>query len=99
MPQWRISAWSFIDNVPMIIGSFGATAVLVYGAIESPLGQPRPCFGGHVISAIIGVCITRLFQLSPYFDSLQWLAGALSMAVALVVMQLTGTVHPPGGKY
>ncbi|KAG2189206.1 hypothetical protein INT44_004348 [Umbelopsis vinacea] len=84
-------------NVPMIVGSFGASAVLVYGSIESPLSQPRNCFFGHVISAIIGVCITALFQLSPNFDSLRWLAGSLSMAVALVVMQYTGTVHPPGG--
>ncbi|KAJ2961690.1 hypothetical protein NQZ79_g3065 [Umbelopsis isabellina] len=46
-----------MDNVPMIIGSFGASAVLLYGAIESPLGQPRACFGGHVISAIIGLAV------------------------------------------
>ncbi|CAO3687103.1 unnamed protein product [Umbelopsis ramanniana] len=84
-------------NVPMIVGSFGASAVLVYGSIESPLSQPRNCFFGHVISAIAGVCITALFQLSPNFDNLRWLAGSLSMAVALVVMQYTGTVHPPGG--
>jgi CBS-domain-containing membrane protein len=73
--------------------------VLLYGSIESPLSQPRNCFFGHVLSAVIGVCITQLFQLSPQFDNLRWLAGSLSMAVALVVMQCTGTVHPPGGKY
>ncbi|KAH8554801.1 HPP family-domain-containing protein [Umbelopsis sp. PMI_123] len=118
LPQWRISAWSFIGafacmttlellfsrtlefenaNVPMIIASFGASAVLVYGAVESPLGQPRNLFFGQIISAVIGVCITALFQLSPNFENLRWLAGSLSMAVALVAMQWTGTVHPPGG--
>ncbi|KAF8983467.1 hypothetical protein BGZ46_010220 [Entomortierella lignicola] len=28
-------------NTPVIAGSFGASAVLMYGAIESPLSQPR----------------------------------------------------------
>jgi CBS-domain-containing membrane protein len=33
----------------MVIGSFGASAVLIYGAIKSPLAQPRNLIGGHVI--------------------------------------------------
>ena len=39
----------------LIIGSFGASAVLIYGAIRSPLAQPRNLLGGHILSAIIGV--------------------------------------------
>lgn len=32
----------FIDrNTPVMAGSFGASAVLIYGAIEAPLSQPR----------------------------------------------------------
>lgn len=31
------------------------------------------------------------------FDSLRWLAASLSTAIAIVVMQLTGTTHPPAG--
>ncbi|MBW2642466.1 MAG: HPP family protein, partial [Deltaproteobacteria bacterium] len=42
-------------DLVMIIGSFGASAVLIYAAIRSPLAQPRNLIGGHVISAIIGV--------------------------------------------
>lgn len=87
----------FVDKgVP----SIGATAVLIYGAIESPLAQPRPVLGGHLISAFIGICITKLFLLLPtHEDFLQWvwLAGSLSCAVSLVVMQMTGTTHPPAG--
>jgi CBS-domain-containing membrane protein len=30
----------------LLIGSFGTTAVLVYGAIRSPLAQPRNVLGG-----------------------------------------------------
>jgi len=39
----------------LLIGSLGSSAVLIYGAIRSPLAQPRNLIGGHIISAIIGV--------------------------------------------
>jgi len=39
----------------MVIGSFGASAVLIYGSVKSPFAQPRNLIGGHVISALIGV--------------------------------------------
>lgn len=78
----------------------GASAVLVFGAIESPLAQPRALVFGHFFSALIGVCVTKLFSLMPdqaRFESLRWLAASLSTAIAIVVMQLTGTTHPPAG--
>ena len=80
--------------------SKGATAVLVYGAIESPLAQPRALVGGHFIASLIGVSITKLFSLlhnTDRFDELRWLAGSLSTATAIVVMQITETTHPPAG--
>ncbi|KAJ5794615.1 Brefeldin A sensitivity protein-related protein [Penicillium paradoxum] len=87
-------------NVPGIVASYGASAVLVFGAIESPLAQPRALVFGHFFSALIGICITKLFSLMPdetRFESLRWLAASLSTAIAIVVMQLTGTTHPPAG--
>jgi CBS-domain-containing membrane protein len=56
--------------------------------------------GGHFISALLGVCITKLFLLLPSqerFDQLRWLDASLSTAVALVVMDITKTTHPPAG--
>ncbi len=41
-------------DLVMIIGSFGASAVLIYGAVKSPLAQPRNLIGGHIFSAVIG---------------------------------------------
>ncbi|EIM87986.1 HPP family protein [Stereum hirsutum FP-91666 SS1] len=87
-------------SVPSIIASYGASAVLCYGAIEAPLAQPRALVGGHFIGALIGICITKLFSLLPtqeQFESLRWLAGSLSVAVAIVAMQITETTHPPAG--
>ena len=75
----------------MLIGSFGATAVLIYGAVKSPLAQPRNLIGGHVLSAVVGVLCFKLF------GSHLWLACALSVATAIAVMHATKTLHPPGG--
>ena len=74
-----------------IIGSFGASAVLIYGAIRSPLAQPRNLLGGHVLSAIIGVVSYKLFGQFP------WFAAAFSVATAIALMHATQTLHPPGG--
>lgn len=75
----------------MIIGSFGASAVLVYGAIRSPLAQPRNLLGGHILSAIIGVTAYQWLGDQP------WLAAALAVSTAIALMHLTKTLHPPGG--
>lgn len=77
------------EDQVMLIGSFGASAVLLYGAIDSPLGQPRNVLGGHVISAFVGVCIRKLILVDDDYEFL-WLACALAVALSVVLMQLTG---------
>ncbi|MFC4817058.1 MULTISPECIES: HPP family protein [unclassified Flavobacterium] len=79
------------EDYVFLIGSFGASCVLVYGVIQSPLAQPRNLVGGHVISALVGVTAAKLFP-----DTL-WLASALAVGLAIVAMQMTKTLHPPGG--
>lgn len=78
-------------DLMMMIGSFGASAVLIYGATKSPLAQPRNLMGGHVLSALIGVALYQIFQ-----DHL-WIAASTSVATAIAVMHATKTLHPPGG--
>ena len=78
------------DNL-FLIGSFGASSVLVYGLINSPLAQPRNLLGGHVICALVGVTVHKLFP------SELWLSSALSVSLSIVLMQITKTLHPPGG--
>lgn len=74
-----------------LIGSFGASSVLIYGAIQSPLAQPRQLIGGHLVSAVIGVTVYRIFP------EILWLAAPLAVSLSIVVMQMTKTLHPPGG--
>lgn len=83
----------FVDEFGqgLLIGSLGATAVLVYGAIRSPLAQPRNVLGGHIISALIGVVSYQLI------GDIVWLAAALAVSTSIAVMHMTKTLHPPGG--
>ncbi|MFL9833025.1 HPP family protein [Chryseobacterium terrae] len=78
------------ENV-FLIGSFGASSVLIYGAIQSPLAQPRNLVGGHVISALVGVTV---YQIVP---DILWLSAPLAVAFSIILMQYTKTLHPPGG--
>jgi CBS-domain-containing membrane protein len=78
-------------DLTLIIGSFGASAVLLYGAVRSPLAQPRNLLGGHILSALIGVASYNVLQ-----DHL-WLAAPVAVATAIAVMHATKTLHPPGG--
>ena len=78
------------DNL-FLIGSFGASSVLVYGAIQSPLAQPRNLVGGHLVSALIGVTV---FKIMP---DIIWLTAPLAVSLSIVFMQITKTLHPPGG--
>jgi CBS domain-containing membrane protein len=82
--------FSTADNL-FLIGSFGASSVLIYGIINSPLAQPRNLIGGHVICALVGVTMHKLI---PHEI---WLSSALAVSVSIVLMQITKTLHPPGG--
>ncbi len=78
-------------DLVLIIGSFGASAVLIYGAITSPLAQPRNLIGGHFFSALSGVTFYKLFPNNIA------LAAAFAVATAIAIMHITKTLHPPGG--
>lgn len=93
-----------LHHSPMIVASFGATAVLAYGVIEAPLAQPRNILGGHIIGSLTGVIIAQLFlNIQHNWASedqrtvVQWVGGATAMAISLNLMQITKTVHPPAG--
>ncbi|MGD2062312.1 MAG: HPP family protein [Nitrospirota bacterium] len=82
----------FMDprDLTLVIGSFGASAVLIYAAIKSPLAQPWNLVGGHVFSSLVGVTCYKLAHPT-------WLAAALAVSLAIVVMHLLKCLHPPGG--
>lgn len=87
-----ISAITFVAHTSQlpVVASFGASAVLIYGVPDAPLSQPRNVVFGHSLSAAAGVVTFLIFGLT-------WWSPALGTALALVVMLLTKTTHPPGG--
>jgi CBS-domain-containing membrane protein len=84
------NALNMVDSL-FLVGSFGASAVLLYGAPKSPYAQPRNLVGGHIISAFIGVTCALLLNSQPE------VAAATAVSLSLVFMHLSRTVHPPGG--
>ncbi|MGI1657426.1 MAG: HPP family protein [Desulfitobacterium sp.] len=85
-----LSILLFFYKMPMLAASLGASAVLVYGVPDAPLSQPRNVIFGHTFSASIGVLAYQVFGTT-------WWSVTLGTALALFVMLLTKTTHPPGG--
>ncbi len=73
-----------------IIPSMGASAVLLFAAPNVPFSQPWNVFGGHLISAVIGVAC---YQFIPDIH----LAAAASVGFAIGAMYYAKCIHPPGG--
>lgn len=78
------------DNL-LVMGSFGASCVLLYGFPKSPFSQPRNVVLGHVFSTFIGLIFF-------HFIGNEWWSMALALATAIAVMIATRTVHPPAGS-
>ena len=78
-------------ELSLLIASFGASAVLIYAAIKSPLAQPRNLVGGHVIGGFVGVACYHVL------GDTAWLAGAMAVSCAIAAMLVTKTLHPPAG--
>jgi CBS domain-containing membrane protein len=79
-----------LSQAGLLVASMGASAVLLFGIPEGPLSRPWSVFGGHVLSALVGVTCMRVI---PDATS----AAALSVGCAIWVMSVCRCTHPPGG--
>jgi CBS-domain-containing membrane protein len=75
----------------LVLGSFGASCVLVFGYPNVPFSQPRSVIVGHVLSSFIGLAFLTAF-------GFHWWAAGLAEGAAIAAMMLTRTVHPPAGS-
>lgn len=78
------------------LGSFGATAVLVYAAPAAPLAQPRNVVLGHALSAAVGVAARVALAGAP-LPGARPAGAALAVALSVSLMAAFGVTHPPGG--
>ena len=89
-----ISFLAFLDSsfegMIWLIPPFGASMVLVMAVHESPLAKPKNILLGHILSALSGVII--LYLIGDNF-----LALGIAVALAVFVMIITDTIHPPAG--
>ena len=89
-----ISFLAFLDSsfegMIWLIPPFGASMVLVMAAHESSLAKPKNILLGHILSALSGVII--LYLIGDNF-----LALGIAVALAVFVMIVTDTIHPPAG--
>lgn len=75
----------------LVMGSFGASCVLLFGFPKSPFSQPRNVIAGHFLSTFTGLVFLS------YLGS-EWWSMAMALATAIAVMLATRTVHPPAGS-
>lgn len=78
-------------HIALVLGSFGASCVLVFGYPDVPFSQPRNVIAGHLLSTLIGLSFV-------HGCGAHWWSVALAVGTAISVMMLTRTVHPPAGS-
>jgi len=79
-----------LHDAMLIVGSMGASAVLLFAVPHGQLSQPWPAMVGQLVSAVAGVSCAMLIA-EPL------LAAPLAVALAVLAMHLTRSIHPPGG--
>lgn len=75
----------------LILGSFGASSVILFAYPDAPFAQPRNTIGGHFLSSLVGLTVV-------YFLGVTWWTLAIAVATAVALMMVTRTVHPPAGS-
>lgn len=86
-----VAGLAVASRQPLVLGSFGASCVLLFGFPESPFSQPRNVVFGHMLSSFVGL-------LAQKFLGAHWWTVALAAGSAIALMMLTRTVHPPAGS-
>ena len=86
-----LAALSSSLGLILLLGSFGASCVLMFGYPDAPFAQPANVIGGHVICTVIG--LAALHWLGPQ----PWVL-ALAVGCSIAAMMATRTVHPPAGS-
>jgi len=73
-------------DVVLLVGSFGASCVLIFGYPDAPVAQPVNVIGGHLICTVIGLAALHWLGPQPW-------ALALAVGCAIAAMMATRTVH------
>lgn len=81
----------FSLHTVLVLGSFGASCLLVFAYPQSPFAQPRNVIGGHFIATLTGLVFLTAFGAT-------WWSMALAVATAIALMLIARMPHPPAGS-
>ena len=90
LTMWISLKYLGAQGAAMLVASMGASAVLLFAAPHSPLSQPWNLWGGHFVSALIGVSCALTIA-NPL------LSAPLAVGLAIGTMHYLRCIHPPGG--
>jgi CBS-domain-containing membrane protein len=85
----------------VIIAALGASTFIVFAMPDSITAEPRRLIGGHTVGLLSGALGYLVFlsgrfgQLTTNYEFIFILAGALSVGLAIFLMTITDTEHPP----
>ncbi len=85
---WTSHYFLGTQEIPLIVASMGASAVLLFAVPHGALSQPWSLVMGHLVSAIIGVTCAKWV---PHW----FLAAPLTVGLAIGAMQYLRCIHPP----
>lgn len=84
-----ITYLGFRYEIALIFPSLASSAVVLFASPVS-LSKVKSIMGGQLISALAGVTVYQLLGSS-------WWSISIGVTLAMVLMILTDTLHPPGG--
>jgi CBS domain-containing membrane protein len=88
---WVGQVWIGGHAGMLVIASMGSSTVLLFAAPHGAMSQPWPVFGGHMVSALIGVTCAR------WLGDDTMLTASLAVALSIAAMYSLRCLHPPGG--
>lgn len=75
---------------PSLLFSLGGSTIFLFLHPEKDAAQPRALFGGHLLSAGVGITCYR------FLGGALWVS-VLAVVLAMVLMKITNSIHPPAG--
>lgn len=73
---------------PLLMASMGASTFLLFVVPHSPMAQPWPLLGGHIVAACVAATSTLVFDTF-------YLCLAAAVGLSLLLMHLLKCLHPP----
>jgi CBS-domain-containing membrane protein len=85
-----VAALTKSSHVPLLIAPLGASCFLLFAVPDGPFSQPRNVIFGHLFSSLVGLIFLKFIGVGP-------IEMGIAVGLAIALMLLTRTSHPPAG--